>query len=107
MLKDYEQPALDPAINEALLDYIARRERDIPAMDALNQDALVSTIKFTALCLINSDGIAKNASSGAKPMPGSDRHSDSHLGFSCLFLAQYQQSTCLGKPSRQGAFLQG
>ena len=39
MLKDYEQPALDPAINEALLDYIARRERDIPAMDALNQDA--------------------------------------------------------------------
>ena len=38
MLKEYEQPALDPAINEALLDYIARREREIPAMDALNQD---------------------------------------------------------------------
>ena len=38
MLKDYEAPALDPAINEALLDYIARREREIPAMDALNQD---------------------------------------------------------------------
>jgi len=37
MLRDYEKPALDPAINEALLDYIARRERDIPAMDALNQ----------------------------------------------------------------------
>ena len=29
---------MDPAINEALLDYIARREREIPAMDALNQD---------------------------------------------------------------------
>ena len=38
MLKDYEKPALDPAINEALLDYIARREATIPAMDALNQD---------------------------------------------------------------------
>ena len=38
MLKDYEKPALDPAINDALLDYIARRERAIPTMDALNQD---------------------------------------------------------------------
>jgi trimethylamine--corrinoid protein Co-methyltransferase len=25
-------------VNEALLDYIARREREIPAADALNQD---------------------------------------------------------------------
>ena len=39
MLRDYEKPALDPAINEALLDYIARREAEIPAMDALNQEA--------------------------------------------------------------------
>jgi trimethylamine--corrinoid protein Co-methyltransferase len=37
MLKDYEEPKLDPAINEALLDYINRREREIPAADALNQ----------------------------------------------------------------------
>jgi trimethylamine--corrinoid protein Co-methyltransferase len=29
-LKDYEQPALDEAKNEALLDFIARREREIP-----------------------------------------------------------------------------
>jgi trimethylamine--corrinoid protein Co-methyltransferase len=25
-------------VNEALLDYIARREREIPAADALNQE---------------------------------------------------------------------
>ncbi len=37
MLKEYEEPRLDPAVNEALLDYIARREREIPAADALNQ----------------------------------------------------------------------
>ncbi|MEM9343955.1 MAG: trimethylamine methyltransferase family protein [Pseudomonadota bacterium] len=37
MLKDYEEPALDEAVDEALLDYIARREREIPAADALNQ----------------------------------------------------------------------
>ena len=37
MLNEYEQPAIDPGINEALLDYIARREREIPAADALNQ----------------------------------------------------------------------
>jgi trimethylamine--corrinoid protein Co-methyltransferase len=29
---------LDAAVNEQLLDYIARREREIPAADALNQD---------------------------------------------------------------------
>lgn len=38
LLADYERPALDEGIDEALKDYIARREREIPAMDALNQD---------------------------------------------------------------------
>ena len=37
LLADYEEPSLDPGTNEALLDYIARREREIPAEDALNQ----------------------------------------------------------------------
>jgi trimethylamine---corrinoid protein Co-methyltransferase len=37
LLADYEEPTLDPGVNEALLDYIARREREIPAEDALNQ----------------------------------------------------------------------
>lgn len=38
MLKDYEEPKLDPGVNEELLDYIARREREIPPADALNQE---------------------------------------------------------------------
>jgi trimethylamine--corrinoid protein Co-methyltransferase len=38
MLGEYEEPKLDPAIDEALRDYIARRELQIPAADALNQD---------------------------------------------------------------------
>jgi len=38
MLSEYQEPKLDEATNEALLDYIARREREIPAADALNQD---------------------------------------------------------------------
>jgi len=38
LLSEYEEPALDPAIDEALHDYIARREREIPPADALNQD---------------------------------------------------------------------
>ena len=38
LLKAYEEPKLDEAVDEALLDYIARREREIPAADALNQD---------------------------------------------------------------------
>ncbi len=38
LLDAYVEPALDEGVNEALLDYIARREREIPAMDALNQD---------------------------------------------------------------------
>lgn len=38
LLADYQEPALDEAKNEALLDFIARREREIPAMEALNQE---------------------------------------------------------------------
>jgi trimethylamine--corrinoid protein Co-methyltransferase len=38
MLNEYEEPKLDAAVNEELLDYIARREREIPAADALNQE---------------------------------------------------------------------
>ncbi len=38
LLGEYEEPTLDPAIDDALLDYIARREREIPAAEALNQD---------------------------------------------------------------------
>ncbi len=37
MLSEYQEPKLDQARDEALLDYIARREREIPAADALNQ----------------------------------------------------------------------
>lgn len=37
LLSEYQEPMLDEAKNEALLDYIARREREIPAADALNQ----------------------------------------------------------------------
>jgi len=38
LLNTYEEPKLDEAVDEALLDYIARREREIPAVDALNTD---------------------------------------------------------------------
>ncbi|WP_299413490.1 trimethylamine methyltransferase family protein [uncultured Sulfitobacter sp.] len=38
LLNEYEEPSLDAATSDALLDYIARREREIPAADALNQD---------------------------------------------------------------------
>ena len=38
MLNEYEEPKLEVSVNDALLDYIARREREIPAVDALNQD---------------------------------------------------------------------
>lgn len=38
LLAEYEEPTLDPGVNEALLDYIARREREIPAVDALNTE---------------------------------------------------------------------
>ncbi len=37
MLDEYIEPKLDEAVDEALRDYIARREREIPAADALNQ----------------------------------------------------------------------
>ena len=37
LLADYQEPRLDPATDEALRDYIARREREIPAADELNQ----------------------------------------------------------------------
>ena len=36
LLDAYEEPALDPAKDEALRDYIARREREIPKAEALN-----------------------------------------------------------------------
>ncbi|SHK82057.1 trimethylamine---corrinoid protein Co-methyltransferase [Roseovarius marisflavi] len=38
LLEAYEEPKLDAGINDALLEYIARREREIPAADALNQE---------------------------------------------------------------------
>ena len=38
MLDAYVEPKLDQAVEEALLDYIARRERKIPAVDSLNND---------------------------------------------------------------------
>lgn len=37
LLSQYEEPKLDVAKNEELLDFIARRERDIPAAEELNQ----------------------------------------------------------------------
>jgi trimethylamine--corrinoid protein Co-methyltransferase len=37
-LKEYQEPTLDQAKNEELLAYIARREREIPAADALNTE---------------------------------------------------------------------
>ncbi|MEM7457240.1 MAG: trimethylamine methyltransferase family protein [Planctomycetota bacterium] len=37
LLQDYQEPKLDEAKDEELLDYIARRENEIPAEDALNQ----------------------------------------------------------------------
>jgi trimethylamine--corrinoid protein Co-methyltransferase len=36
LLDAYVEPTLDDAVDEALRDYIARREREIPAVDALN-----------------------------------------------------------------------
>ena len=38
LLAAYEEPKLDLAADEALNDYIARREREIPAAEALNQE---------------------------------------------------------------------
>ncbi len=36
MLNAYEEPKLIEDVNDELLDYITRRERDIPAVGALN-----------------------------------------------------------------------
>ncbi len=36
LLAAYEEPKMDPGVDESLRDYIARREREIPAVDALN-----------------------------------------------------------------------
>jgi len=38
LLNDYVEPTLDPGVNEELLAYIARREQEIPAVDALNNE---------------------------------------------------------------------
>ncbi|WP_422050851.1 trimethylamine methyltransferase family protein [Shimia sp.] len=38
LLGEYQEPQLDPGKNEELLDYIARREREIPAAAELNQE---------------------------------------------------------------------
>ena len=38
LVNEYEPPPLVAAKDEALLDYIARREREIPAEDSLNQE---------------------------------------------------------------------
>ena len=38
ILNEYEEPKLDPGIDEALRAFIARREAEIPAEDALNTD---------------------------------------------------------------------
>ncbi|MGI9404748.1 MAG: trimethylamine methyltransferase family protein [Hyphomicrobiaceae bacterium] len=38
MLDAYEEPKLEQGVDEALRDYIARREREIPAEDALNNE---------------------------------------------------------------------
>jgi len=37
LLGNYEYPPIDPAVDEALLDYVRRRETQIPAVDELNQ----------------------------------------------------------------------
>ena len=38
LLGAYQEPKLDIAVDEALRDYIARREREIPAVEALNDE---------------------------------------------------------------------
>ena len=38
LLEVYQEPKLDDAVDEALRDYMARREREIPAVDALNNE---------------------------------------------------------------------
>ena len=38
LLQSYVEPQLDVAVDEALRDYIDRREREIPAVEALNTE---------------------------------------------------------------------
>ena len=38
MLAEYEAPPLDPGVEEALRDYMTRRMREIPEVDALNEE---------------------------------------------------------------------
>jgi len=38
LLDEYQEPKLEDGAHDELKDYIARREREIPAADALNQD---------------------------------------------------------------------
>ena len=38
ILAAYEEPKLDEGVDEALRDFISRREREIPAVDALNNE---------------------------------------------------------------------
>ncbi len=38
LLTDYQEPKLDEAVDEALRDFVSRREREIPAADGLNED---------------------------------------------------------------------
>ena len=38
LLSEYQEPTLDPAIDEALRAYIARREEEIPAEGGLNEE---------------------------------------------------------------------
>ncbi|WP_435260160.1 trimethylamine methyltransferase family protein [Thioclava sp. FR2] len=38
LLGEYQEPKLDEGVKDALLDFIARREREIPEMDALNTE---------------------------------------------------------------------
>ena len=38
LLSEYQEPTLDPAIDEALRAYITRREEEIPAEGGLNEE---------------------------------------------------------------------
>ena len=38
LLNEYEEPSLDQGVDEALRDYMDRRMREIPAVDALNNE---------------------------------------------------------------------
>jgi len=37
MLRDYQEPPLDPAVLEALEDYVARRKRELFGADAVDR----------------------------------------------------------------------